>query len=202
LSLITWHFHGRRVILADGSSVGMPDTPANQRAYPQPRQQKPGCGFPVARIVVLICLATGGVLDAAIGSGRGKLTGEHALLRGLHGRLRRGDILVADAYYSSYDEVMLLRQLGVDVVMRQTGNRRSDFRRGTRLGREDHLIDWHRNRNRREWMTREEFAALPRVMAMRELRVRVEQAGFRTRSLVVVTRNLSEYSPSLDVSPW
>jgi Transposase DDE domain len=182
-----WLFHGRRVVLADGSSVSMPDTPANQRAYPQPRQQKAGCGFPVARVVVLIGLATGCVLDAAIGGGRGKLTGEHALLRGLHGRLRRGDILVADAYYSSYDEVMLLRQMGVDVVMRQTGNRRSDFRRGTRLGREDHLIDWHRSRNRRAWMTREEFAALPRVMTMRELRVRVERPGFRTRSLVVVT---------------
>ena len=117
----------------------------------------------------------------------GKLTGEHALLRGLHGRLRPGDILVADAYYSSYDEVMTLRRLGVDVVMRQTGNRRSDFRRGTRLGREDHLVEWHRDRNRRPWMSRAEFAALPRVMAMRELRVRVEQPGFRTRSFVVVT---------------
>jgi hypothetical protein len=182
-----WLFHGRRVVLADGSSVSMPDTPANQRAYPQPRQQKAGCGFPVARVVVLIALATGGVLDAALCGGRGKLTGEHALLRGLHGRLKRGDILVADAYYSSYDEVMTLRQLGVDVVMRQTGNRRSDFRRGTRPGREDHLVEWHRSRNRRPWMTREEFAALPRVMTMRELRVRVEQPGFRTRSLVVVT---------------
>ena len=182
-----WLFHGRRVVLADGSSVSMPDTPANQRAYPQPRQQRAGCGFPVARVVVLIALATGCVLDAAIGGARGKLTGEHALLRGLHARLRRGDILLADAYYSSYDEVMLLRQLGVDVVMRQTGNRRSDFRRGTKLGREDHTVQWHRSRNRRPWMTREEFAALPRVMTMRELRVRVEQPGFRTKSFVVVT---------------
>ena len=105
----------------------------------------------------------------------------------LHGRLRPGDILLADAYYSSFDEVMTLRRMGVDVVMRQTGNRRSDFRRGARLGREDHLVEWHRDRNRRPWMSREEFAALPRVMAMRELRVRVEQPGFRTRSFVVVT---------------
>jgi hypothetical protein len=182
-----WLFHGRRVVLADGSTVSMPDTPANQREYPQPRQQKPGCGFPLARVVVLICLATGCVLDAAIGGARGKLTGEHALLRRLHGRLRPGDVLLADGYYSSYDEVMLLRLMGVDVVMRQTGNRRSDFRRGARLGREDHMVQWHRSRNRRPWMTREEFAALPRVMTMRELRVRVEQPGFRTKSFVVVT---------------
>src|SRR5262249_61609404 len=68
----SWFVHGRRVVLADGSSVSMPDTPANQREYPQPRQQKPGCGFPIARVVVLICLATGCVLDAAIGGARGK----------------------------------------------------------------------------------------------------------------------------------
>lgn len=182
-----WLSHGRRVVLADGTSVSMPDTPANQRDYPQPRQQKAGCGFPVARAVVLICLATGCVLDAAIGSSRGKLTGEHALLRGLRGRLRRGDVLLADGYYSAFDAVIRLRQSGVDVVMRQTGNRRSDFRRGKRLGREDHLVEWHRDRNRRAWMSPEEFAAMPRVMVMRELRVRVERPGFRTRSLVVVT---------------
>jgi hypothetical protein len=182
-----WSFHGRRVVIADGSTLSMPDTPANQAAYPQHAAQKPGCGFPLARIVVLIALATGCVLDAAIGASKGKLTGEHALLRSLHDRLRRGDILLADSYYSSFDEVMTLRRMGVDVVMRQTGNRRTDFRRGVKLGREDHLVRWHRDRNRRPWMTREEFAELPRVLAMRELRVRVDRPGFRTKSFVVVT---------------
>lgn len=182
-----WAFHGRRVVIADGSGLSMPDTPENRAEYPQHWGQKPGCGFPIARIVVLICLATGCVIDAAIGASRGKLTGEMALIRSLHGRLRKGDVLLADAYYSSYDEVMTLRQLGVDVVMRQTGGRRSDFRRGTRLGREDHLVVWHRSRNRRPWMSREEFAALPRDMTMRELRVRVGRRGFRTRSFEVVT---------------
>jgi hypothetical protein len=165
----------------------MPDTPANQAAFPQHSNQKPGCGFPIARIVVLIALATGCVLDAAVGASRGKLTGEHALLRSVRGRLRRGDILLADAYYSSFDAVIALAQMGVDVVMRQTGNRSTDFRRGTRLGREDHLVEWHRHRNRWPWMSREEFAALPRVLVMRELRVHVEQRGFRTKQFVVVT---------------
>src|SRR4051812_11329058 len=182
-----WLFHGRRVLIADGSTVSMPDTPENQAAYPQHGLQEPGCGFPIARILVLLSLATGCVLDAAIGSGKGKLTGEHALLRGLHGWLKRGDILLADAYYSSFDAVVTLVGMGVDVVMRQAGNRRTDFRRGTRLGREDHLIEWHRHRNRPEWMSREEFAALPRVLTMRELRVRLEKPGFRTRVFVVVT---------------
>ncbi len=182
-----WLFHGRRVVIADGTTVSMPDTPENQAEYPQHGLQKPGCGFPLARIVVLIALATGGVLDAAIGAGKGKLTGEMALVRGLHGRLKRGDVLLADSYDSSFDEVVTLAGLGVDVVMRQHGGRPVDFRRGERLGREDHRVTWRRSRNRPGWMSREEFAALPRVLAMRELRVRVDKPGFRTRVFVVVT---------------
>jgi hypothetical protein len=182
-----WLFHNRRVVIADGSTVSMPDTAENQEVYPQHAGQKPGCGFPLARIVVLLALATGCVLDAAVGASRGKLTGEHALLRALHGRLKRGDLLLGDAYYSSFDAVVTLVGMGVDVVMRQAANRRTDFRRGTRLGREDHLVQWLRHRNRPKWMSREEFAALPRRLPMRELRVRVDQPGFRTKSFVVVT---------------
>src|SRR4051795_474440 len=182
-----WLFHGRRVVLADGSTVSMPDTPENQAEYPQHGNQKPGCGFPIARVVVLISLAIGCVLDAAIGAGKGKLTGEMALTRTLHGRLRPGDIVLADSYYSSFDEVVTLAGMGVDVVMRQHGSRRSDFRRGTRLGHEDHLVQWQRSRNRPAWMSREEFAALPRVLLMRETKVRVDKRGFRTKVFVVVT---------------
>jgi hypothetical protein len=182
-----WLFRGRRVVIADGSTASMPDTPANQQAFPQHSNQKRGCGFPIARIIVLLSLATGSVIDAAIGASKGKLTGEHALLRSLHRRLKPGDILLADAYYSSFDAVMTLVQMGVDVVMRQTANRPTDFRRGTQLGREDHLIEWRRHRNRWKWMSREAFAALPRVLLMRELRVRVEKRGFRTKEFVVVT---------------
>ena len=190
-----WLFHGRRVVIVDGTTASMPDTPANQQAFPQHSNQKRGCGFPIARIVVLLSLATGSVIDAAIGASKGKLTGEHAMLRSLHGRLKRGAILLADAYYSSFDEVMALKQMGVDVVMRQTANRPTDFRQGTRLGHEDHLIEWHRHRNRWKWMSREAFARLPRVLLMRELQVRVAKRGFRTREFVVVTTLLdaSEY---------
>src|SRR3954452_24086628 len=186
-----WAFHGRRVVIADGSTVSMPDTPENQAEYPQHSAPKPGCGFPLARIVVLIALATGCVLDAAIGAGKGKLTGEMALVRGLHSRLRRGAILLGDSYYSSFDEVVTLAGMGVDVVMRRHVGRRVAVRRGTRLGREDHLVEWHRHRNRPGWMGREEVAALPRVLVMRELRARVDRPGFGTRSFVVVTTLLA-----------
>jgi hypothetical protein len=183
----SWLFHGRRVVIADGSTVSMPDTPENQAADPPHGLQTKGCGSPIARIVVLIVLATGCVLDAAIGGAKGKLTGEMALLRGLHGRLKRGDVLLGDSYDSSFDEVVTLVGMGVEVVMRQHGGRPSDFRRGRRLGRDDHLVEWHRHRNRPKWMSREEFSAPPRVLLMRELKVRVDQPGFRTKVLVVVT---------------
>ena len=182
-----WLFHGRRVVLVDGSGVSMPDTPENQRAYPQHAGQKPGCGFPIARVVILLSLATGAALDLGIARTTGKLTGENALLRGLRGRLKPGEILLADSYYSSYPEVAALLAMGVDVVMRQHGGRPSDFRRGRRLGREDHLVEWQRGRNRRAWMSREAFAELPRSIVMRELRVRVDKPGFRTKVFVVVT---------------
>ena len=50
-------WRGRRVKIVDGSSLSMPDTAANQKIYPQPKGQKPGCGFPVMRLVVILSLA-------------------------------------------------------------------------------------------------------------------------------------------------
>jgi hypothetical protein len=96
-----WLWKGRRVQLVDGTTVSMPDTPDNQRAFPQPRTQKPGVGFPLARIVAIISLATGAVRDLAMGPYKGKETGETALFRALWDRLRRGDIVLGDRSFSS-----------------------------------------------------------------------------------------------------
>src|SRR4051794_27020680 len=126
----SWLFHGRRVLIVDGSTVTMPDTPTNQAAYPQHEQQKPGCGFPLARIVVLISLATGAVLDAALGRWAGKQAGELSLFRALHARLRRGDIVLADRYHCSSPDLPLLVAAGVDAVVRLHVSRTADFRRG------------------------------------------------------------------------
>jgi Transposase DDE domain len=105
----------------------------------------------------------------------------------LRNRLTRGSILLADSYYSSYQEVAALLAIGVDVVMRQHGGRPSDFRLGQRLGREDHLVEWQRDRQRRGWIGLLQFHRLPRSIVMRELRVRVDKRGFRTREFVIVT---------------
>ncbi|MBF0433886.1 MAG: transposase [Magnetococcales bacterium] len=108
--------------MADGSTVSMPDTPENQAEFSQPASQEPGLGFPLARLVILIFYATGAVLDMAMGSNKGKKTGEHALLRQILHTLKSGDVLIADCYYSSYFLIAMLLGMGVDVVMEAQGH--------------------------------------------------------------------------------
>lgn len=181
-----WLWLGRRVLDVDGSTITMPDTEANQAEYPQQSSQAPGCGFPIARIVVIFSLAVGAVLDAAIGKYQGKQTGENSLFRTLYDSLREGDVVLADRYFSGWCDIALLQQQGVDVVIRKHQLRRTDFRLGVRLGPNDQLVCW-RKPPRPDWMSREQYAALPEVLTLREVRIHVTQRGFRTRSLVVVT---------------
>lgn len=182
----TWLWHGRKVRVVDGSTVTMPDTPKNQAEYPQQKSQKPGCGFPIARILVIFSLSVGTVLEAAIGKYKGKQTGENSLLRGLHDALAEGDILLADRYFSGWCDLALPWQRGIDLVVRKHQLRRTDFRQGKRLGNEDHLVSWPRPQQPK-WMSAEQYATLPEELTLRELRIHVVQKGMRTQSLVVVT---------------
>ena len=181
-----WRWHGKRVVLVDGSTLSMPDTPANQAAYPQPRSQKPGVGFPIVRWVALLGLATGVVLDSAVGPYRGKQTGESALFRALLSSLQRGDVVLADRYYCSYWMVALLQALDVDVVFRKHQLRHTDFRCGQRLGHDDHLVTWTKPQ-RPDWLAQADYEALPETVALREVRMQVATPGCRVKELVVVT---------------
>jgi len=181
-----WLWLGRKVRAVDGSTITMPDTPANQAAYPQQKSQRPGCGFPIARILVIFSLSVGTVLEAAISKYTGKQTGENSLLRGLYASLAEGDVVLADRYFSGWCDLALLHQRGIDVVIRKHQLRPTDFRTGKRLGKDDHLVSWTRP-VRPKWMTAEQYATLPDVLVLREIRIRVVAQGMRTRSLVVVT---------------
>ena len=185
-ALDAWRWHGQRVVLVDGSTLSMPDTPANQLAYPQSRSQRPGVGFPILRWVALLGLATGVVLDSAFGPYRGKQTGETALFRTLLPSLRQGDVVLADRYYCSYWLVALLLAQGVDVVFRKHQLRHTDFRRGLRLGANDHVVTWTKPQ-RPEWMDQATYDSLPETLALREVRTRVTTPGYRVKELVVVT---------------
>jgi len=177
---------GRPVKIADGTTVSMPDTPANQKAYPQQPSQKKGLGFPIIRLVGLISLSCGAVLDVAMGPYTGKKTGETALLRQLLGGLRAGDVLLADACFANYWTIAMLLERGVDVVSHHDGKHKLDFRKGQRLGRQDHVVQWKKP-DRPAWMSRRLYRSLPQTLSIREVRVDVHQKGFRRRQLAVVT---------------
>jgi len=182
-----WPWQGRRVYLFDGTTVTMPDTPANQAAYPQVYNQKPGLGFPIARLGALISLACGAVVDLGFCRYAGKGQGEVSLLRRLWDVLRPGDVVLADCLTANWATLALLSQRGVEVVSRlNKAHRRADFRRGRRLGAFDHVVRWDKPTSIRA-LDRPAYHALPAFITVREARVRVTQPGFRTRSLVVVT---------------
>jgi hypothetical protein len=184
---ISWLFHGRPVKILDGSTVLMPDTPRNQEAYPQPSDRAPGLGFPIARILLVFSLAVGTVLEAAMGRYQGKQTSELALLRMVLDQFRPGDIALADRFFCSYWVIAALLARGVDVVVRLHQCRTADFRRGRRLGRDDHLVVWTKPKKVPNWMSRAEYDSMPDRLTIRETRVRVRDKTKRVRTLVIVT---------------
>lgn len=165
-----WRWRGRPVKIVDGTTVTMPDTEENQARYPQHGVQKPGLGFPIARLVALVSLGCGAVLNWAMGPCQGKQTGEDALLRLLYGSLVKGDIVLADGYHCSYFTVAVLYLMGVDVLTRQHARRVTDFRRGKRLGKGDHLVVW-KCPARPPWMEPEVYARIPEALVLREAKV-------------------------------
>jgi len=181
-----WHWKQRRVYVFDGSTVSMPDTLENQRAYPQPVVQKPGLGFPLARIAAVFSLSCGAVLDVGICRYAGKGQSELGMLRTLWNMFLPGDIFLADRLMCAWTEMVMLKQRGVDCVCRFTSHRKADFRRGKRLGKGDHIVTWLKPPKPRS-IDRETYNALPESLVIRECRVRVEQPGFRIKTLIVAT---------------
>jgi hypothetical protein len=181
-----WLWKRRRVYLYDGSSVSMADTAANQAAYPQPVVQKPGLGFPLARIAAVFSLACGAVLDLGICRYAGKGQSELGMLRTLWDLFRPGDVVLADRLMCAWTEMVMLQQRGVDGVFRLTSHRTANFRRGKHLGRGDHLVKWLKPRKPRS-IDAKTYDALPEFLMVRACRVRVAQRGFRVKILIVAT---------------
>jgi hypothetical protein len=175
---------GRRVLAADGSGFSMPDTARNQAAYPQPGGQKPGCGFPVAGFVSVLCLATGALVNAYITT-----CNVHDLVLFYHvrGSFAAGDIFLADRGFASYAEMALFARRGVDSVLRQHHRRKTDFRRGRLLGHDDHAVTWSKPKHRPKGLSEADWNLLPDTLEVREIRYQVEVKGYRTREVVLST---------------
>jgi hypothetical protein len=175
---------GRRVKVVDGTGVSMPDTAANQKAWPQPSTQKPGCGFPVVKLVACFCLASGALLQWVEGTLQ-----EHdcRLLQKLLSFFKKGDVVLADRGFSSYASLATLLTHGVDAVMRVHHFRKLDWRAGKRLGLRDRLVTWSKSQRQGKLWTVARWAQLPEALTVRLVEIVVAVPGFRTRKLVLVT---------------
>jgi hypothetical protein len=179
-----WKWNGRNVFIADGSHVSMPDTEENQASYPQPPQQQPGLGFPLARLTVLLSLASGACHDLAIAPYAGKGTGETTLLRQLYGSLSPGDVVVADALFDNYFLACELRQRGIELIARVQAERV-----GSRLleSRPDgDVIVWQRP-NKPRGMTGKQYRSYPQSLTMRQVSVDARDSNNRAEQFKVVT---------------
>jgi hypothetical protein len=175
---------GRRVLVFDGCTTQLADTPANQKAYPQPSGQQPGCGFPVMRLVVAFSLVTGALMAYARSSLK---VGEHTLFRQLWPKLRPGDVALADCGFCSYAEIWLLKQRGVDCVMAANACRTKGVHLIKCLGPDDLIIEWTSNDYHPEWMDEQTFAEMPTRMQLRQITYATSIPGFRTKKVTVVT---------------
>lgn len=176
---------GRPLKAVDGTGLRAADTPANQKRYPQPLNQRPGCGFPVLRLVVLFCMTSGAVLAQAAGS---LYDAEVALFRRLFGSLKRGDILVADRGFGHFVVLALLARMGVDVIARvSTASRRLDWRQGQPLGQGDRLQQWCKPESAARWIPSRLWRRLPSTMTVRLVRTRTTVKGYRTKEITLVS---------------
>jgi hypothetical protein len=175
---------GRPVKLVDGSGLSMPDTPSLQRLYPQPKGAKPGCSFPVMRVVALFCLGTGVLIEMAKGSLH---VGERELFRSLWDLLQPGDVVLADRGFCGYAEFFFLRQRGVDSVMRAQPHRTVGRVPLKSLGPGDLLVLWLKSKPGPRWPEKTVWDSLPEALRLREITFRVAVRGFRARSVTVVT---------------
>ena len=178
--------NSRRVVVVDGTGLSMPDTEANQQAWPQWASQKPGCGFPQATVCACFCLSSGTLLSYRVGN---KKSNELPLLRDQWETFKRGDIFLGDKGFCSYYDVWAFQHLGVDSVV--TLARRPPVREMEsvkRLGENDHLIYWPKPKKRQaDNYNHEAWADSPERLLLRQIKVTVNQPGFRVTTFYIVT---------------
>jgi hypothetical protein len=187
-----WCGHWVRVY--DGTTVLMSDTAANQADYPQHSNQKPGCGFPIARLVVVFSLISGAVVGACVSCFK---TSEMELSRLLYADLEPMDVALGDRAYGTFTDLALVQAQGADGVFRKHHTRHTDFRRAKKLGIGDHAVRWYKPSKAPKHMSEEEFDQLPEVLEVREVSILIRRLGFRDLRIIIVTTLLDakRYSP-------
>lgn len=189
--------NGRRVVVVDGTGVSMPDTIANQLMWPQQRHQKAGCGFPQASICACFCLQTGALLSHKVGN---KKSHELPMLRKQWDTFKPGDIFLGDKGFCSYFDLSSFKDRGVDSVI--TLARRipvTEVEAVEVLGNDDLLIHWKKPvRSKASSYSHADWEALPETLLLRQIKVSVNQPGFRTQSFYIITTLLDAMAYTAD----
>ncbi len=198
---------GHRVFHVDGSSFSMSDTPELQAHFGQPGGQKPGCGFPVAHWLAMLHAGTGMITKMLAAPLR---THDMSKTVELHPELQSGDLVVADRGFCSYANFALLLQRGTHGLLRIhqrmivdftpgrahtiPGRGKSQNQRGMprsrwikQLGATDQIVAWLKPPKKPRWMSKQQFAALPDSIVVRELRYAIHEKGFRVKNITLVT---------------
>ena len=209
-------WRGRRVLLVDGSSFSMPDTPELRAHFGQPAEQRPGCGFPVAHVLALLDAHTGVLRDVTVAPLN---THDMAQVALQHPRMSPGDIVVGDRGFCSYAHLALLSQANLHGVFRVhqcqivsfhphrpcaediDGTGHPTSRWLYRQGRCDQVVEWRKPKTRPLWMSAAEFAALPATLVVREIKWRIRQRGRRVHEVTLVTTLLdAELYPAPEIA--
>ena len=185
---------GHHVRAIDGTTVTLEDTQPNQKAYPQQSAQKPGCGFPILRLVALFSVATGMMCGWATGTWHQH---EMMLVSLLWEYLRAGEVLLGDRGFCSWGLLAQCQQRGIHAVLRARGRRRCDFRNGQRISPDERWVRWSKPRQPSASIPLEEWNALPQELTLRLVRCRLKVRGFRTTQILLVTTLLDsgKYPP-------
>lgn len=174
---------GHRVWIIDGTTCALPDTPQNREAFPRPKFHRSRCGFPLMRVLTLCQLQGAAVLDVATGDYRQH---ELRLLQQFMPHLDPGDLVIYDRLAGNFVVAATLQRHGVHLISR-VAKRRIDFRPGQRLGKDDALFQWPKGAVKSLLLNQAEWDLLPATVTVRVIRVRVENKGFRSRELLLVT---------------
>jgi putative transposase len=186
-----WLWFGRHVKIADGTTVSMPDTEANQEVYPQSTAQKPGLGFPILRMMVVLSMATAALCGLALAPYAGKRTGENSLLRSLLDGFMPEDLVVGDRACGDYFLLALGRNRGLDWLVRLHQARKLNYRRSRCKACSQQQVTWPRPKCS-GWMDAATYATIPETLTLRQIVIEVREAGFRTERIIVVSTLLDE----------
>jgi hypothetical protein len=170
--------------VVDGTTVQLADTRKNQQRYPQLPHQKPGCGFPLLKLLALFSLSSGAILTVIMDSYHNH---DLRLFRRLWEEIKTGDVILGDRLFGDYATLADLPRRGIDVIARLNVKRKVDFRKAKRLGPHDGLFVWTKSHLCPPYLTSAQWAEISAVLTVRIVRFRVANGGSRTRSITLVT---------------